>query len=81
MENLEKYITVFKDVFEVQDDVLNDSFSSDNIDNWDSITQLHLVTSIEDAFDVMIDTEDILDFKSFENGKIILKKYNIILEQ
>ena len=80
MENLENYKTVFKDVFEVEDEVLNDTFSSTNVDNWDSITQLHLVTSIEDMFDVILDTEDILDFKSFEKGKIILKKYDIVLE-
>ncbi|GAA4053838.1 hypothetical protein [Flavobacterium chungnamense] len=80
MENLENYKTVFKDVFEVEDEVLNDSFSSTNVDSWDSITQLHLVTSIEDMFDVILDTEDILGFKSFENGKIILKKYDIVLE-
>ena len=77
MENLEKYITVFKDVFEVEEHSLNESFSSANVDNWDSITQLHLVTSIEDMFDVLLDTEDILNFKSFENGKVILEKYNI----
>ncbi|GAA4080602.1 hypothetical protein GCM10022389_28390 [Flavobacterium cheonanense] len=80
MKNLENYKTVFKDVFEVEDEVLNDTFSSTNVDNWDSITQLHLVTSIEDMFDVILDTEDILDFKSFEKGKIILKKYDIVLE-
>lgn len=77
MENSEKYITVFKDVFEVEEHSLNESFSSTNVDNWDSITQLHLVTSIEDMFDVLLDTEDILNFKSFENGKVILEKYNI----
>lgn len=80
MKNLENYKTVFKDVFEVEDEALNDTFSSTNVDNWDSITQLHLVTSIEDMFDVILDTEDILDFKSFEKGKIILKKYDIVLE-
>jgi acyl carrier protein len=80
MENLEKYKTVFMDVFEVEVDVLNDAFSSTNVDSWDSITQLNLVTSIEDMFDVILDTEDILGFKSFENGKIILKKYNIAVE-
>jgi len=80
MENLEKYKAVFIDVFEVGVDVLNETFSSTNVDSWDSITQLNLVTSIEDMFDVILDTEDILGFKSFENGKIILKKYDIVLE-
>lgn len=80
MENLKKYKTVFMDVFEVEVDLLNDTFSSTNVDSWDSITQLNLVTSIEDMFDVIMDTEDILGLKSFENGKIILKKYGIVVE-
>lgn len=80
MENLEKYNAVFMDVFEVEATSLNESFTSLNVDNWDSISQLHLVSSIEDTFDIMFDTEDILEFKSFEKGKIILKKYDIVLE-
>ena len=36
-----------------------------------------LVAAIEDAFDIMLDTDDIIDFSSFEKGKEILKKYDI----
>lgn len=79
MENLEKYNAVFMDVFEVEATSLNESFTSLNVDNWDSISQLHLVSSIEDTFDIMFDTEDILEFKSFEIGKKILEKYNILI--
>jgi acyl carrier protein len=50
---------------------------SDSIHQWDSITHLNLVTNIEEEFDVMFETEDILEFKSYEKGKEILKKYDI----
>lgn len=36
-----------------------------------------LVAEIEDAFDIMMDTEDIIDFSSYEKGKELLQKYNI----
>ena len=37
-----------------------------------------MVAAIEDAFDIMMDTDDIIDFSSFEKGKEILEKnYNI----
>ena len=31
-----------------------------------------LVTEIEEAFDIMMDTDDIIDFSSYEKGKGIL---------
>ncbi len=79
MSNLERYNTVFTTVFNVELDALNNDFSSEAVDNWDSITQLSLVTDIEDEFDIMLDTEDILEFKSYEIGKKIVAKYNIEL--
>jgi acyl carrier protein len=79
MSNLERYNTVFTSVFNVEQGALNNNFSSETVDNWDSITQLSLVTEIEDEFDIMLDTEDILEFKSYEIGKKIVSKYDIQL--
>lgn len=79
MTNLERYNTVFTSVFNVEQGTLNAEFSSETVDNWDSITQLSLVTEIEDEFDIMLDTEDILEFKSYEIGKKIVSKYDIEL--
>jgi acyl carrier protein len=33
-----------------------------------------LIAALEDAFDIMMDTEDIIDFNSYEKGKEILSK-------
>lgn len=79
MSNLTKYNTVFTEVFNVSEDRLGADFSSTAVDNWDSIIQLSLVTEIEDAFDIMLDTEDILNFKSYETGKTIVAKYGVVL--
>lgn len=77
MNNLDKYKKVFSAVFEVEENELNSDFKVGNVDNWDSITQLALVSDLEDEFDIMIDGEDIIDFKSYPVGKEILKKYDI----
>ena len=79
MNNLEKYKKVFSAVFEVEEDELNSDFKVGNVDNWDSITQLALVSELEEEFDIMIDGEDIIDFKSYEDGKGIMAKYEIEL--
>ena len=77
MSDLEKYNAVFVETFAVDVEKLNDGFSSETVDNWDSVLQLSLVTSIEDAFDVMFEPEDIMDFKSYIKGKEILAKYEV----
>ena len=80
MNNIYRLNKVFIEVFEVEKNKLGSDFSIDNVDNWDSITQLSLVSDIEDEFDIMIDSEDILDFKSYDAAKVIIEKYEVNLE-
>jgi acyl carrier protein len=79
MDALEKYNQVFIDTFQVGLEDLNEAFDIDTVANWDSVMQLSLVTSLEDEFDIMLDSEDILDFKSYSAGKEILAKYGVSL--
>ncbi len=79
MTNLEKYNQIFSEVFGVDISKLGVDFNSQNVDGWDSVRQLSLTASMEDAFDIMLDAEDIIDFNSYENGKSILAKYEIVI--
>lgn len=77
MDNKEKYINIFKDLFNVEETKLNDKFTFADVDNWDSLTHMSLISMLEDEFDVFFDTEDILNFGSFNNGINILRKYGV----
>lgn len=77
MTNLEKYNKVFIDVFNVSVDDLNNSFTFRNVPQWDSVAHLSLISELEDAFDVLFESEDILHYGSYENGKRILQKYGV----
>ena len=44
---------------------------------WDSVGHVNLMNAVEETFDVSLDADDILDFKSFNIGKEILKKYGV----
>lgn len=76
---LDKYNQVFAEIFNVSYDQLTENFDKDSVDNWDSVLQLALVEGMEDTFDIMLDTEDILNFTSYKLGKEILSKYEIEL--
>ncbi|MFE5278869.1 hypothetical protein [Bacillus cereus] len=39
-----------------------------------------LVAEIDDQFDIMLDTDDVLDLSSFAKAKEILQKYDIRFE-
>lgn len=47
------------------------------IEAWDSVGHMGLISELEDAFDIMMDTDDIIEFSSFEKGKEILGKYDV----
>ena len=79
MTNLEKLDEIFCEVFSVEVSALGGEFNKDNVEGWDSVRQLSLTTAIEDAFDIMLDAEDILEFTSYDNAKSILAKYDIQL--
>ena len=80
MSNLEKYKNVFMEVFEVDENVLNESFTFNDVEMWTSVAHLSLVTELENAFDIMFDSEDILNYGSYLNGIEILKKYGVSFE-
>ena len=44
---------------------------------WDSVGHVNLMNAVEETFDVSLDADDILDFKSFNIGREILKKYGV----
>ena len=76
MSNKEKYINAFVESLEVEASQV-EGLQYQGIPAWDSVGHMTLVASIEDAFDIMMETDDIVDFSSFEKGIEILKKYDV----
>ena len=76
MNNMEKYTQVFVEMFGKSADEVKNLHYQDIIE-WDSVGHMTLVSSLEDTFDIMMETDDIIDFDSYEKGIEILKKYNV----
>ena len=74
---LEQYQQIFIKVFNVEADKLGKDFTSCNVENWNSVTQLALATAFGDSFDVMLDAEDIFKLTSYDNGIEVLRKYGV----
>ena len=78
-DNLKKYINSFKETFEVGEDAIDEKLEYQSIPEWDSIGHMGLIASLEEAYNISIETDDVIDFSSFEKGKEIIRKYNIDL--
>ncbi|WP_337461060.1 acyl carrier protein [Jutongia sp.] len=77
MSNLEKYNQSFIKALSITEDKLEDSLNYQDIPEWDSVGHMSLVAELEDNFGIMMDTDDIIDFNSYQKGKEILKNYDI----
>ncbi|EGS33220.1 MULTISPECIES: hypothetical protein [Megasphaera] len=76
MTNLETYKKIFMTILKVTENELP-GLKYRSIKTWDSLGHMTLMEDIEEAFDISIDTPDVLAFSSFEKGLDILRKYGV----
>lgn len=76
MTNFEKFNNVFMETLQVSEEQL-EGLKYQAVELWDSVGHMSLVAALEDEFDIMIDTDDIIDLSSYEKGKEILAKYGV----
>jgi acyl carrier protein len=77
MTNEDKYAQVFMDTFSVERGQLNDKFVYLSVPAWDSVGHMGLIAALEEAFDIMLETDDIIDFSGYEKGKETLARYGV----
>jgi len=79
MSNLEKYKKVFIESFSINESQLEDNLEYNSVESWDSVGHMGMIASLEEVFDIELDTDDIIEFSSYKIGFEILKKYDIKL--
>lgn len=79
MTNKEKYNKAFMEALDVEESQLV-GLVYQGVPSWDSVGHMGLISEIEDAFDIQFETDDIVDFGSYEKGIELLKKYDVTIE-
>lgn len=74
---MQQLIEIFKEALELDDQVDVENLVYNTIPQWDSIGHMALIAELEDAYDIMLDTDDVLDMSSFAKAKEILTKYDV----
>lgn len=71
----EKLQNIFAEVLDIPLEQVTDTLAYGQHDKWDSMTHMMIIADIESQFDIMIDTDDIIDMSSFAKAKEIVSKY------
>ena len=74
--NVDRYGDVFLSTFMVSKADLSNLKYQDVL-AWDSVGHMSMVAELEDAFDIEMDIDDIIDFSGYEKGKEIVAKYGV----
>lgn len=79
MSNSKLYKQAFAEGLGIETEEVKDDLEYNTIIEWDSIGHMSLISALEDTFSITMDTDDIVDFSSFQKGKEILNKYQVAI--
>lgn len=77
MSNQEKLILAFATALGIPAGSVADTLTYESIPQWDSVAHMALVAELEVAFDVMLDTDEILAMSSVAISRDILTKHGV----
>jgi acyl carrier protein len=74
-ENEMKLVGCFVEVLGLNEADVKDDLKYQSVLAWDSVAHMSLVVALENAFDVMLDTDEIIALESVAKARAILKKH------
>ena len=75
----QKLRKIFCDVFSIDEKDVIDELAYSSIPTWDSVAHMAMVAEVEETFDIMIDTDDIVDMRTFKISVGIVER--VVAEQ
>tara|TARA_B100000941_G_scaffold285383_1_gene257352 strand:+ start:3682 stop:3921 length:240 start_codon:yes stop_codon:yes gene_type:complete len=77
MDNKQKYQDVFIKSLSIDESKFSTGLKYNEIPEWDSIGHMTLISGLEEGFGISMETDDIIDFSSYNKGIEILQKYKV----
>ena len=77
---LDQLRAIFRTALELDRDAAVDNLEYRGIESWDSVAHMVLVSELEDTFDIMLETDDVIDMSSFAKAQEILARYEVSFE-
>jgi acyl carrier protein len=67
----------FANGLKISEEKVDDTLQYASTPGWDSVAHMALIASLDSTFDVMLDTDDVLDLSSYGKAREILRKYGV----
>ena len=77
MKNIEKYRNAFIDALELEENEVGEDLALGETREWDSLGHMILISTIEDVFDVSLDSEWMTEFDSYQSGMELLNRLGV----
>ena len=71
---MKKLDQILCNVLRIKEDELNDNITMKDVEKWDSLKHMDLITSIEDELEIQFSMDDIISMKDIKTIKNIVKK-------
>jgi acyl carrier protein len=76
-ESESKLRTAFSKGLNLPDSSVNEDLKYASTPGWDSVAHMALIAALDSTFDIMLDTDDILDLSSFPKAREILTRHGV----
>ena len=80
MPSIKKYSEIFQTSLNLSPDKMNKNLKYNEVEEWDSIGHMTLISALEEEYKITLETDSIIDFSSYEKGIEILRKYKVELK-
>lgn len=67
-------------VFRIRESDINLALTQQDVSNWDSLTQMDLVISLEQEYDIVLDIGDIVKMTSVSHIVDVLRSKGVVFE-
>ena len=76
-ESERKLRRAFADGLKISEESVDETLQYASTPGWDSIAHMALIASLDATFDIMLETDDVLDLSSYCKAREILRKYGV----
>jgi acyl carrier protein len=81
VSSLDQLREAFRTALDLPADAPVDDLKYQDNEKWDSLAHMSLIATLEDEFEVMIDTDDVINMSSFAEAINILGKYGVTFDE
>ena len=68
---------IFSETLGIERARVVDGLEYNSIKEWDSVAHMALIAALEENYDIMLETEDVIDMSSVGRAREILSKYSV----